>query len=242
MLSAKPMAEVINLHLRFPLQASPAGKQREVAPTREVAGFACSTEALLLPHHGRHLFQLSSNTLRMSANGSSLAIKLRKLHSSAYIACQSNKSDAFIGWNEDLFFLVTQESLQLRNQGFIVLSLGNYNTRVGCIPGLEENTPDLNKNSPMFLNFLQQVSLLIINTLPISQGVFTRFMDQSGQPGTRSLLDFGLIDADKANTVTSFIIDENARFACGTDHALLECKIELRSKINLKWEFQDVLQ
>ena len=161
---------------------------------------------------------------------------------SIYIACQSNKSDAFIGWNEDLFFLVTQESLQLRYQGFIVLSLGDYNTRVGCIPGLEENTPDLNKNTPMFLNFLQQVSLLIINTLPISQGVFTRFMDQNGLPGTRSLLDFGLIDADKANTVTSFIIDENARFACGTDHALLECKIELRSKINLKWKFQDVLQ
>ena len=161
---------------------------------------------------------------------------------SIYIACQSHKSDSFIGWNEDLFDLVAQEALQLKTQGFVILSLGDYNTRVGCITGLEKNTPDLNKNTPMFLNFLKQVNLLIINTLPISQGLFTRFMDQSGQPGTRSLLDFGLIDEDKPNSVTSFVIDENARFACGTDHALLECNLELKSKINLKWEFQEVLQ
>ena len=157
---------------------------------------------------------------------------------SIYIACQSHKSDSFIGWNEDLFHLVAQEALLLKTQGFVILSLGDYNTRVGCITGLEKNTPDLNKNTPMFLNFLKQVNLLIINTLPISQGLFTRFMDQSGQPGTRSLLDFGLIDEDEANSVTSFVIDENARFACGTDHALLECNLELKSKINLKWEFQ----
>lgn len=123
-----------------------------------------------------------------------------------------------------------------------MVSLGDYNTRVGCVPGLEENTPDLNKNTPMFINFLQQVNLLIINTLPISQGLFTRFMNQSGLPGSRSLLDYGLIDAEKINTVTSFIIDDNARFACGTDHALLECQVELRSKISLKWDFQEVLQ
>ena len=67
-------------------------------------------------------------------------------------------------------------------------------------------------------------------------------MNQSGLPGSRSLLDYGLIDAEKINTVTSFIIDDNARFACGTDHALLECQVELRSKISLKWDFQEVLQ
>ena len=53
-----------------------------------------------------------------------------------YIACQSNKSDSFLQWNEDLFHLVTQEAKSLRRQVFIVLAIGNFNTRVGNIPGL----------------------------------------------------------------------------------------------------------
>ena len=92
--------------------------------------------------------------------------------------------------------------------------------------GLEGNTPDHNQNTPMFLNFLTEVNLLIINTLPIAKGLFTRFMDSSGRPGTRSLLDYGLVDHDKSNTVTPFIIDESARVECGSNHALLECIIE----------------
>ena len=85
--------------------------------------------------------------------------------------------------------------------------MGDFNTRVGRIQGLENNTPDHNQNTPMFLNFLNEVNLMIINTLPVAKGVFTRFLDSSGRPGTRSLLDYGLIDHDKSNTVTSFVID-----------------------------------
>ena len=92
--------------------------------------------------------------------------KIAFLH--VYIACQTNKTDSFLTWNEDLFFLISQEAINLRRQGFVVLSLGDYNSRIGCVPGLEANTPDLNKNTPMFLNFLSEVSLLILNTLPIS--------------------------------------------------------------------------
>ena len=75
------------------------------------------------------------------------------------------------------------------------------------------------------MDFLKQVNLTIINTMPQSRGLFTRFMDNSGRPGTRSLLDYGLIDHDHTNTVTSFVIDEDARYEAGSDHALLECNI-----------------
>ena len=159
-----------------------------------------------------------------------------------YIACQSNKSDGFLQWNEDLFFILTQEALKLRQQGFMILSLGDFNSRVGRIPGLENNTPDLNRNTPMFLNFISQVNLIIINTLPIAKGLFTRFMDNSGRPGTKSLIDYGLINTEHAHTVTSFVIDEEARYDCGADHALLIVILEFGSNSKTKWSFHEALR
>ena len=158
-----------------------------------------------------------------------------------YIACQNSRSDSFIAWNEDLFFLITQECLRLKQQGFTVLAMGDFNSRVGVLPGLEGNTADHNHNTPKFLTFLNEVNLLIINTLPVAKGLFTRFMDSSGRPGTKSLLDFGLIDHDKANTVTSFVIDEEARFESGSDHAVLECTIEFSNVPKVMWSIQEPL-
>ena len=50
-------------------------------------------------------------------------------------------------------------------------------------------------------------------------------MNNTGRPGTKSLLDYGLIDGEHINTVTSFVIDEDSRFDAGSDHALLECTL-----------------
>ena len=136
-----------------------------------------------------------------------------------YIACQNNRDDSFLAWNEDLFSLISQEALRLRQQGFTVLALGDFNSRVGAIPGLEGNTPDHNRNTPMFLTFLNEVNLMIINTLPIAKGLFTRFINNSGQSSTQSLLDYGLVDNDHVSNVTSFVIDETTRYSCGSDHA-----------------------
>ena len=163
--------------------------------------------------------------------------KVAFLHT--YIACQNNKDDSFLAWNEDLFFLLTQEALKLKQRGFTILAMGDFNSRVGAIAGLEGNTPDHNQNTPLFMNFLNEVNLLIINTMPIAKGLFTRFIDSSGRPGTRSLLDYGLIDHEKSNTVTSFVIDAGARVDCGSDHALLVCDIAFRDKVRLSWSFRD---
>ena len=159
-----------------------------------------------------------------------------------YIACQSTNNDSFIKWNEDLFHLITKEAIQLRKQGFMVLAMGDFNSRVGQITGLEGNTPDVNRNQPMFMNLITEVNLLIVNTLPIARGLFTRFMNNTGLPGTMSLLDYGLIDNEHAHTVTTFTIDEDARFSAGSDHALLECEIVFGSHPHIKWDFQEVIQ
>ena len=157
-----------------------------------------------------------------------------------YIACQTNRNDSYIQWNEDLFTLITQETIKLRREGFAVLSLGDYNTRIGQIKGLEGNTPDTNNNTPKFLSFIQQSNLVILNTLPVARGLFSRFMGDSGNNG--SLLDYGLIDDDHVNTVTSFIIDEHARYACGSDHALLVANLVFSARPRIEWEYQDVVR
>ena len=130
----------------------------------------------------------------------------------------------------------------MKAQGFSILALGDFNTRVGQLSGLEGNLPDTNKNFPMFLNLIKCTNLIIINTLPVSKGLFTRFMDGSDRPGTKSLLDYGLRDAESVHTVSSVVIDSDARFDCGTDHALLEVDILFSSKTSIHWNVCEALQ
>ena len=153
-----------------------------------------------------------------------------------YIACQSQRNQDYIQWNQDLFSLVTNEALLLRKRGFCCLAMGDFNTRVGRLPGLEGNTPDTNDNYPMFHSFITQVNMTIINTLPQSRGLFTRFMH-----GSQSLLDYGLVDNDHVNTVTSFVIDEDARYDAGSDHALLECTLELDERPKVTWSYSEAV-
>ena len=165
--------------------------------------------------------------------------RLAFLH--VYAACQSHESDEYIGWNTDLFTLLTSETLSLKAQGFSVLALGDFNTRVGRIPGMELNTSDTNNNFPMFTNFIRNTNPVIINALPIITGLFTRFRDSSGRPGTQSVLDYGLRDSDSVHTITSFIIDSDERFNFNSDHALLEATISFGDRVSVNWQVCNAL-
>ena len=90
----------------------------------------------------------------------------------------------------------------------------------------------------MFMRFVEEIHLLIVNTLPISRGgVFTRFDDGRGH---HSLLDYALIGAESSDLVNSFVIDENARISCGSDHALLLCSLRFDHRPRINWRFHNV--
>ena len=165
--------------------------------------------------------------------------KIAFLH--VYIACQNFTNDGYLQWNEDLFRLLTEEASLLRHQGFCCLAMGDFNTRVGRLPGLEWNDAVQNINYPQFINFISQVNLTIINTLPLAKGTFTRFMDSDKQHGSSSLLDYGLINNEHVHTVSSFVIDEEARYECGSDHALLECTLKLDRRPSVKWNYSQAI-
>ena len=189
-----------------------------------------------VPKHLQYVNTERQWLLLNTSNGGKCAF----LH--CYIACQNYSSEHFIQWNEDLFFMMTQEAIKLRRQGFMILAMGDFNSRIGQVTGLEGNTPDTNRNQPMFMSFITEVNLFIVNSLPISQGLFTRFMGNSSLPGTKSLLDYALVDTDHMNNVSSIIIDEQAHYECGSDHALLECDVVLGPSPHIKWNVHDVLQ
>ena len=46
-----------------------------------------------------------------------------------YIACQTTRNDDYLQWNEDLFFLITEETKILKSQGFMILAMGDFNSR-----------------------------------------------------------------------------------------------------------------
>ena len=106
--------------------------------------------------------------------------------------------------------MLTDEAIILRNRGFGVICLGDFNARVGKIPGLQENEPTLNSNTKLFKSFVRSLNLTILNTLPISKGLFTHFVERDGIPFSESILDYGLSDTPLAPFITSFVIDSDA--------------------------------
>ena len=139
--------------------------------------------------------------------------------------------------------MLMNEVIGLRTRGFAVICLGDFNAKIGPVPGLEENIPKLNNNTPLFLNFVKSLNLTILNTLPISKGVFSHFVEREGIPYSHSLLDYGLIDPVLAPLVTSFIVDSDARIDCGTDHALLLSSFQFsKGSVNVKTKVSDVLK
>ena len=67
-------------------------------------------------------------------------------------------------------------------------------------------------------------------------------MNSSGLPGSQSLLDYALIDDTSANSVQSFVIDDEARYAAGSDHALLEVEITFSPSPKVTWKMQEALK
>ena len=103
---------------------------------------------------------------------------------SCYAACESWGNDSFIGWNRDLYALLVEEGMALKSQGFAVLAMGDFNSRVGRMPGLPGNTPDVNQNGFIFLDFLETLGLEVLNSHPTNPEIFTWFSD--GRRGSSS--------------------------------------------------------
>ena len=83
------------------------------------------------------------------------------------MACASSGPNDHHQWNVDLYSMLVSEAGIWRGAGFSLIALGDFNARVGKIPGLENNNSGLNSNTTMFKAFIKSLDLTILNTLPI---------------------------------------------------------------------------
>ena len=82
-------------------------------------------------------------------------MKIRLSPFSCYLACDSNGSNNHEQWNHDMYTMMTEEICVLRSRGFGIVALGDFNVKVGKIPGLEKNHPQLNRNTPVSQHLLR---------------------------------------------------------------------------------------
>ena len=66
-------------------------------------------------------------------------------------------------------------------------------------------------------------------------------MEQPGCPPSESVFDYGLIDNQSCELVSSFAIDADAHFLCGTDHSMLTVTLHFGVINWLSMKYEGVL-
>ena len=133
----------------------------------------------------------------------------------AYFGCQT-VDDKYGCWNEAMYDTLHEEVTLLKNQGFRVVVLADFNGHVGnkLGEGVVGNNGDVNPNVRRFLNFLRFSGMKHVNGLRhLTKGLWTR---QRGS--SKSILDFATVTEEHLPTVQSLVIDDKGVYGGGADH------------------------
>lgn len=133
----------------------------------------------------------------------------------AYYGCQQ-PDNRHAAWNDAIYRVVHNEAATLREQGFRVTVLADFNGHIGCEPGVGVvgNTPDINYNGRLLLDFIHRGGFKHVNgEQKLTKGLWTR---QRGP--SRAVLDLALISEEHLSTVESLLIDDRGEFGGSADH------------------------
>ena len=145
--------------------------------------------------------------------------------------------------NERILELVTRERNNLISMGYTTITLGDMNAKIGGLGCLKEKGNDLrvNQNGHLLKQWALQNHMVILNSRPLAQGLFTRKTYCDNDMVTKeSLLDYCLIDEGSENMVSSFIIDEYNRYSITSDHSTIVVTLKLEdSKQKVTWRVRN---
>ena len=129
--------------------------------------------------------------------------------------------------NSRLYDLLKTESYQLRDEGFSVVFMGDFNGHLGKKSvenpnGIEGDLCDQNQNGKLLLDFTDTLGLEILNGMELCKGTYTRI-----EGGRLSIVDFGLVESEMLHRIRQFNIDESKQLAQGSDHCLLSMSLAI---------------
>ena len=158
-----------------------------------------------------------------------------------YFACIHLNKPELIRDNEVLIQLLARERKELTDLGYKCIVMGDCNARVGHMGVLGERGNDgrVNGNGRLLKSFATDNHMVILNSRPMSQGLFTRRAVREGK-AIESVLDYGLVNKEDEGMVTSFVIDEDNRYAISSDHSTIFLSLKVEGNIQkVKWNVVD---
>ena len=154
-----------------------------------------------------------------------------------YMATEYKGSTNHLAWNEEIYAILTKEASVLKMQGFKIVAVGDMNAdigmdKTGCID--PKKIP--NGNGKLMLGFADGVDVSIVNTnRKVTKGVFTRQLN-----GSKSSIDFAMVSREIEENVTSLVIDEAGKYACGSDHSLFVLELSGVATQKIRWHYTDI--
>ena len=202
-------------------------KRSDVAEHKPGGGIACytrKTDGLVFRRHSpdiihEHLEFVNNERVWLKID--SLMAKTAIL--SVYMGCQYD-DDRHQTWNDSMYYVLAQEAIQLRSEGYRIEFIGDFNGHVGATlgQGVHGNNADINRNGQRFLSFLDTCDLRHINgecrapgqpETKICEGLWTR---QRGN--SRSVIDFAGVSVEHVDSVISMVVDDKGVHGTNSDH------------------------
>ena len=113
-------------------------------------------------------------------------------------------------WNDILYNVLQQEIFELRQAGFRILIVGDFNAHVGNVlgVGIVGNHPGINQNGRRFLRFLEETNSVHLNGACRVNGDWSSRVSEGlwswNRGGISTVIDYGVVSNLDLNSVKSF--------------------------------------
>ena len=162
--------------------------------------------------------------------------RVKKAFCGGYFRTESPLNSEFHRKNQDLYNLLSSEKLILETQGYEVVFLADFNSRITPSSRFDfKNYPHtINNNGRLLMTFAESSNLFCLNPLSwngVSEEKFTyqRHMGQAGHHA--SILDLGLASAPAAHWIVNFKVTDNPIYSTDSDHSTLLLSYKSSSRV-----------
>ena len=148
-----------------------------------------------------------------------------------YLRCERTLQSTHYQNNKELLNKLKEEATLLRNQGFAIISWGDYNAHIGdsAKEGIEGNKHPINNNGKLFIDYknVQKMTMLNNNAWTLQSGdtakgegmwSYSKLLDTSTQ---YSIIDYCIADPDILPFIQKFEVCSTIEKPIESDHVPL---------------------